>query len=173
MIGTSRKSHGQKYTTYTCPKHKSKECPTKEIRTEYIDKLVARLIYQDLLHRGDHAAITQQMKCSSDTKKLQDKKRGVERAIAGVVKAIETSCSETLVKRLDQLEAEKASLDRAIAKSKVNNVGITEENKKRLGKKFAHYLLESDDPDAKKYLVETLKEIRVSNTDVVVEMKIA
>lgn len=173
MIGTSRKSHGKRYTTYACPKHKGGGCPTKEIRTEYVDGMATRLIYQDLIHRGDHAEITRLMKCSSDTKKLLDKRRGVERAIAGVMKAIETSYSETLPKRLDQLEAEKASLDRAIAKSKLDNPGITEENKKQLSKKLARYLRKTDDPDAKKYLVETIKEIRVTNTDVIIEMKIA
>lgn len=173
MIGISRQSHGQRYTTYSCPKHKGNECPTKEIRTEQIDRLVACLIYRDLFLRGDHAAITQQMKCGNDTKKLQNKKRGVERAIANVIKALELSCSEALVERLNCLEQEKSALDRAIAKSKVSNVGITKENKKKLCGKFTRYLLESDDPDAKKYLVETIKEIRVSNTDVVVEMKVA
>ena len=164
---------GKRYTTYACPKHKGGGCPTKEIRTEYVDGMATRLIYQDLIHRGDHAEITRLMKCSSDTKKLLDKRRGVERAIAGVMKAIETSYSETLPKRLDQLEAEKASLDRAIAKSKLDNPGITEENKKQLSKKLARYLRKTDDPDAKKYLVETIKEIRVTNTDVIIEMKIA
>ena len=173
MVGTARTSHGKAYTTYACPKHKGKECPTKEIRTEYIDKLVVRLIYQDLLRRDDHASISRQMKNSNDTKKLLDKKKGVERAIAGVVKAIETSCSETLVRRLDQLEAEKASLDREIASSKLNNEGLTPVNRKKLCKRFAYYLLESDDPDAKKYLVENVKEILVSNEDVSVKMNVA
>lgn len=173
MVGTARKSHGKTYTTYSCPKRKSKECDTKEIRAEYVDKFVVRQIYLDLLHRDDHDAITRQMKCSGDIRRLQDKKRGVERAIAGVMKAMETSCSETLVKRLDQLEEERASLDSAIARIKLDNIGLTDENKKSLCRKFAHYLLESDDPEAKKYLVETVKEIQITNTEIAVEMKIA
>lgn len=173
MIGTSRSSHGKKYTTYTCPNHKGKGCPTKEIRTEYVDKLVARLIYQDLLHRDDHKAISAQMKHSSATKKLQDKKRGVERAIGSVIKAIETSCSETLVKRLNQLETEKASLTREIAKSIASNTGITSDMKTQLFKKFARHLMKSDDPDVKQFLTETISSITVSNESVSVEMKIA
>ena len=157
----------------TCPNHKSEGCPTKEIRTEYVDKLIARLIYQDLLHRDDHKAISAQMKHSSATKKLQDKKRGVERAIGSVIKAIETSCSETLVKRLNQLEAEKASLTREIAKSMSTNTGITPDTKTLLFKKFARHLIKSDDPDVKQFLTETISSITVSNESVSVEMKIA
>ena len=76
MVGVARTSHGKGYTTYACPKHKSDGCSTKEIRTEYVDKLVVRLIYQDLLHREDHAVITRQMKYGNETKRLTDKRNG-------------------------------------------------------------------------------------------------
>ena len=108
----------------------------------------------------------------SATKKLQDKKRGVERAIGSVIKAVETSCSETLVKRLNQLEVEKASLTREIAKSIASNTGITLYMKTQMFKNFARHLMKSDDPDVKQFLTETISSITVSNESVSVEMKI-
>ena len=173
MIGTTRSSHGTKYTTYYCPQHKDHGCPTKEIRTEHIDRFVLHLICKDLYHRDDHKAISTKMKHSNETKKLAEKSQGLERAIARLIKAIETGYSETLVTRLNQLEAEKAALDSAIAKGNGNNPGITAENKKPLIKKLAKYLLRSDDPDVKQFLTESLDEVLISNSTVSVKMKIA
>lgn len=173
LIGTARSSRGKRYTTYACPKHKSDHCPTREIRTKYVDIMVAKVIIEDLYHRTDLKQISRQMKHNDDYQKLQDRKRGVEKAIWNVRKGIEKDYSDTLVERLNQLEADKRDLDRELAKSKAGAVGITKENRKEVCETFGRYLMKADDPDAKAYLSRVLKEVVVSNEDVTVKMNIA
>ena len=173
LVGTPRSSRGKKYTTYASPKHKSDHCPTREIRTKYVDTMVAKVIIADLYHRTDLKQISRQMKHNDDYQKLEDEKRGVEKAIGNVRKGIEKDYSDTLVERLNQLETEKRTLDRKLAKSKAGAVGITEENRKEVCGKLGRYLMKADDPDAKAYLSSVLKEVVVSNEDVKIKMNIA
>ena len=173
MVGTARTSHGREYATYSCPKHKAKECPTKEIRTEYVDKMVTALLAKDLYNRVDLKQISSLMKYTKEGKRLLNKRRGVEKAIDNVLKSIEGSASELLLQRLNSLEKEKAALDRAVAASKQDIEGITEANRKAICRKLREYLLEAETPDVKEYLAGVLEEVVVSNDDVIIRVKIA
>ena len=173
LVGAAKSSHGKTYTVYLCPKHKAKECSTKEIRTGDLDRMVANLIAKDLYQREDIPAISRQLKHNDSYKKLTEKKRGVERAINNVMRAIQLDPEEELVTRLKALSAEKASLERAIEASKVDKVGITPENIKAVCAKLRDYLIHSDDPDAKAYLQSAIKDISVSNDAVDIQLRIA
>ena len=173
MIGTSYVSHGKTYTTYACPKHKGGDCPTKDIRTQYVDELVGRMLMCDLRDRKDLDKVSRQMKRNDQCKKLAEKKRGVQKAIANVKKGIEREYSEVLIKRLSQLENELNSLNRAIAANQTDAVGISKENRTEVCKQFGRYLCKVDDPDAKTYLAKMVKEILVSNEEVSVKLNIA
>lgn len=170
LTGAAKSSHGKTYTVYLCPKHKSKECSTKEIRTGDLDRVVANLIAKDLYQREDIPAISSQLKHNDSYKKLSEKKRGVERAINNVMRAIQLDPQEELVTRLKALSAEKASLERAIEASKVDKVGITPENIKAVCAKLRDYLIHSDDPDAKAYPQSAIKDISVSNDAVDIQL---
>lgn len=173
MVGTSRSSHGKRYTTYSCPKHKEKECPTKEIRTEYVDELVAALLCRDLHQRKDQKKISSVMKQTDESKKLVEKRRGVEKAIGNILKAMEKSDSETLVQRLNNLEKEKNGLECAIAATKFSAEGITKDNSKAVCRKFRRHLLDSESLEVKNYLTSTVKEVQISNEGISIKMKVA
>jgi len=173
LTGAAKSSHGKTYTVYLCPKHKAKECSTKEIRTGDLDRMVANLIAKDLFQRDDIPAISRQLKHNDSYKKLCERKRGVERSIVHVISAIERDPEEELVKRLKALSAEKASIERAIEATKVDKAGITPENIKAVCAKLRDYLIHSDDPDVKAYLQSAIKEINVSNDAVDIELRIA
>ena len=173
LVGAAKSSHSKTYTVYLCPKHKAKECSTKEIRTGDLDRMVANLIAKDLYQREDIPVISHQLKHNDSYKKLTEKKRGVERAINSVMKAIQIEPTEELVARLKELSTEKNSLERAIAASKVDKVGITPENIKGICMKLRDRLIHSDNPDVKVYLQSVIKEISVSNDAVDIQLRIA
>lgn len=173
LTGATKSSHGKTYTVYTCPKHKAKECSTKDIRTGDLDRMVANLLAKDLYQREDIAAISRQLKHNDSYKKLCEKKRGVERALANVMRAIEFEPTEDLVKRSKVLSAEKVSLERAIVAAKIDKAGINQENIKVVCGKLRDYLICSNDPDVKEYLRFVIKEISVSNDAVDIQLRIA
>ena len=173
MIGTARSSRGKHYTTYSCPRHKEKKCPNKEIRTEYVDNMVAKLLARQLYQRDDLQRISTLMKHTDNGKKLLDKKLGVERAIDNVLKAMETSSSEQLVHRLNALEKEKVSLEKALATNESRMEGITKANCKSVCRAFSQYLLSSDALDTKEYLTGMIGEILISQDTVSIKMKVA
>jgi len=172
MVGTSRTSHGKAYTTYSCPKQKSGECPVKEIRTDILDDMVTALLARDLYQRDDLQCISVMMK-NGDSKRLMDKHRGVQKKIDRIMKAIESSDAEILVQHLVELEREKTELDRAIAANKHEQEGITKENRKRICKAFKKCLAEMDGLEVRCFLQKVLGEILVSNDDVMIKMRIA
>lgn len=173
MIGTVRSSHGNKYTTYYCPNRKRKGCETKEIRTELVDEMVAGHIMRDLYNRKDHPLISTRLQHNDSYKRLLNKQRGVEKAIGNVMKGIEESCSPTLIARLNELEAEKASLEQALNNCQLPVAGIDDSNRKAVCKRFGQYLRVSEDPDVKTYLTSVIQEVLVSNDDVTIKLKIA
>ena len=174
MVGAARKSHGVEYTYYACPKHKDKHdcCPTKEIRAEYVNEMVTRILVKDFHERTDHAQLSKLMKRSDEYKKLTAKRAGIEQAINGVLDALEKSSAEELVERLNKLSSEKKSIERAIAASKTKKTGITDENYKKIRNRLGCYLRDVDDPDAKAYLVKVIKEIKISNDEVTIEVNV-
>lgn len=173
LTGATKSSHGKAYTVYTCPKHKSKACSTKDIRTGDLDRMVANLLAKDLYQRDDIPIISRQLKHNDSYKKLSEKMRGVERALTNVMRAIEFEPTEDLVKRSKTLSEQKVALERAIAGAKIDNTGITSENIKAVCSKLRDYLIRSDDPDTKAYLQSAIKEISVSNDAVDIELRVA
>lgn len=173
LIGTARSSHGKHFTTYSCPNHNGNHCPTKEIRTKNLDAMVVGLLIQDLRQRNDLPTISRILSHNDDYHRLLAKKRGNDKAIANLTKAIEASYSESLINKLNKLEQEKISLTRAIATSTTTTFEVTPENVKVLCKKFGKFLLTSEDPDVKNYLITQVQEILVSNDNVTITLKIA
>lgn len=173
LTGAAKSSHGKTYTVYTCPKHKAKECSTKDIRTGDLDRMVANLLAKDLYRREDIPAISRQLKHNDSYKKLCDKKCGVERALSNVMRAIELEPTEDLVKRSKILSEQKVTLERAIVAAKIEKSGINRENIKTVCGKLRDYLIRSNDPDVKEYLRFAIKEISVSNDAVDIELRIA
>ena len=170
MIGTVSYSHGKAYTTYFCPKHKEKTCPTKEIQTEGVDKFVAKALVIDLYHRNDLSEISKIMGHDEDCQGLKDRLKGNIKATRNIIKAVKTEYSPQLLEELKSLSAEKAWLENEISKKVQKNIGITEANKKKLCNKFGKLIMESDEPAVKNYLRNSIHEILISNEGVTVAL---
>jgi len=174
MIGTVRSSHGREYTTYYCPTHKNdgNKCPTKEINTICLDKMVSGVLIRDLYTRKDHNKINQVLAYNEMEKKLMDKKRGVEKAITNVMKNMEYVTSELLAAKLEALCEEKAVIEEKLSKC-VTVVTLSKNNIKDVCKKFIRYLIDSDDLEVKLFLKEAICEVLVSNEDVQIKLNVA
>ncbi|MDY4429634.1 recombinase family protein [Evtepia sp.] len=173
LVGNPKTSHGRSYTTYSCPNHRSGRCATKDIRTEYVDNMVVRVIVGDLYNREDLSEISRRMSQDAELKKLEDKKRGVEKEIGNLVNVLQRRYSESLLERLDELEDKKKILEQEIQKHRTDTVGITRANRREVCEKLAEYLVSANDPAVRTYLQKVLDEISVSNEDVMIKMNIA
>lgn len=176
MIGTVRKSRGKTYVTYYCPTHKEKGkafCDTKEINAEYLDRMVAGILTNDLYTRKDVQKINDGLKYDDIGKKLLNKKLGVEKAMANVMKNMEYRASELLAAKLEELSQEADAIEKQLKEYKKAGNAITLNNKKDICNRFGKYLTASDDLEVKLYLKESIKEIVVANDDVQIKLNVA
>lgn len=166
MQGTVSYSHGKAYTTYFCPQHKQKTCSTKEIRTEYVDKMVAGAIVKDLYNREDIKEISSLMKYSEDCQALKFRLRGIQSEIRNITSAIKKHFSPELTEELQVLAKEKKEVETEIEKKQNANIGIDENNRRIICNKFGRHLMKSDDPEIKEYICFMIHEILIDNLGV-------
>lgn len=169
MVGVPRKDrHGNSYTTYACPNHKGKNaiCPTKEIKTDVVDKLVIKAIVARIMPEEWYPLIAKALQQSSGGESLSRKKYGVEKKISNLTRSLEMQFSQTLVDRLSSLEAEKARLEAQLQHIQQHTFTLTQQNFKATRRKLLHYLLESDSAEARALLKSIIKEVRIDNNNI-------
>lgn len=168
MVGMARKNRdGSEYTVYFCPNHKAKKCSVKEIRTENIDRIVAKVLAKDFINRGDLDHISKAL--NSDTEQyidLVNRRRGIEKAKENLLKVLEVEFSTSAARRISELDQEKSEVDAKIKAIEEENAENTPETLKKKAREFADYLRTSDDPEAKMFIKKNVKEILVKNDDV-------
>ena len=71
------------------------------------------------------------------------------------------------------MEAEKQNIKARIEAAKTDKVEITKHNLREIKKKVFNYIRQSDDLEARQYLQEVVKQISVSNDDVIVELNVS
>lgn len=170
MIGTTRTSHGDKYTTYYCPKHKRGECSMKEIKTEFVDNFVARAIASNYLKDANLAQISAELKKNKSTKKLESKLRGIHNSQANILKSICKESDEALRLKLKSLSQEETELKEKIEQSKLCVIDINSGNKKSVYRQLVKYLIESDDVAVKQLILSRVTEILVGSDDIRVSL---
>ena len=179
LVGNPRTIRGKKYTTYACPNHKSrggdldKNCPTKEIRTDYLDKAVAGFIINDLYNRSDLNRISDYLNHCDSYQELLNKRNGLEKAIANTLKVLESGCTDIITKKLCMLSDEKKAIDKEISRFESNSVELSKTNIRSVCKSLGQYLMNSSEPEAKRYIKNIVKEILVGNDDVTIKLNIA
>lgn len=171
LIGETSQSHGKKYKNYYCPKHKEKMCSLKPIKAEELDRFVAGRLAKDLYNRNDIKDINTEMKRNEDSKALSDSLKGKMKAMRNVRKAIEADCDDSLIERYAELRKEVSNLERQIAKAQSTAPIITDDNKKSICNRFARYLINSENIEAKDYIASSISSIVVSNDDVKITLK--
>ena len=166
MIGAIRNSHGNKYPVYYCPKHKNKECSVREIKTENLDKMVAKKVAYDFVKRSDLGEIFKRIELSKVAQSLRNRLLGKEKEISNLVK-VAAKCSDTMViDKLKALSEERKAIEAEIARQEKNVTMIANSDEVAIGKKLARMLVESDDPDVKTYLSQNIEEILIDNENV-------
>jgi site-specific DNA recombinase len=170
MIGTTRSSHGDKYTTYYCPNHKRGECSMKEIKTEFVDNFVARVIASNYLKDANLAQISAELKKNKSTKKLEAKLRGIRTSQANILKSLCKESNEALRLKLKSLSQEESELKEKIEQSKLCVIDINSDNKKSVYRQLVKYLIESDDVAVKQLILSNVTEILVGSDDISVSL---
>lgn len=166
MVGNTVRSHGRKYTVYSCPNHKDKGCPVKDIKTEQIDKLVAGMLVQDLFNRQDIEDIERLMSSDNEINAMKMKLSGLERAKINVVTAIKNCYVEELTEELEKIKSEEKELRKKIDKIENKKTILKGDAFRKICKRFGRLLVTSNDITIKNYLKKCIEEILVDNEGV-------
>jgi len=174
MTGKVTTSHGKKYLTYACPKHKGGGCPTKDIPAKNLEQYTAITIIKNLRMTANLPQLNQCLKTGGDNaeaQQLRNRIKGTEKKINNIARSLENGYSEVLTNRLYLLEQEKATLTDQLQRTSKAIPDITEKDLKPIKKKLANHLMTSNDPDVKQLLMACIKEITVSNDSVNVTLQ--
>lgn len=133
MVGKSGTSKtGEVHYYYACQSHLKHECHKKNVRKDYIERVVAQTIMSDALTDEMIEYITDQSieffkrkEADSQAAILENELVGVNVSIKNIIKAIEAGIiTETTRARLLELESEKARLEGQIAAEKASIIQI-------------------------------------------------
>ena len=174
LVGSVVASHNKHYLVYRCPNHKSSGCPTKDIRAEQLEKYVANRIVNNCFIGVDLRALSHEVNSSAvGYRKLREKQRKTEAELIRLVKVAKRCDSSTVAEEIERLEAERQNIKAKIEAAKTDKVEITKHNLREIKKKVFNYIRKSDDLEARQYLQEVVKQISVSNDDVIVELNVS
>lgn len=164
MVGESGTGKsGKKYNYYTCAGRKRKKnCRKRPLKKDWFEALVAEdtkaLLTDELINELADMAIQQSEKDLQNNTiipeleaKLSETSSGISNIISMVEKGI---ASETLARRLTELEKEKRDLERRLVKEKKNIVVLEKPHIVHWLKQFQSGNI--DDPDFRRKLIDLL-----------------
>ena len=173
LVGKTSKSHGNTYTTYSCPNKKRKECTCKEVSTTYLDKFVAGVVTNSLLNSTNIDEVNELLKGGVETverKILRARLQSVDKKIANISRNLENEVSDTLMTKLKSLEIEKGNIEKELEATKVACKLVTKENLKKIRTKLFKMLQESNSLEVKQLLTDYIEEILVDDNEVSVKL---
>lgn len=164
MVGESGTGKsGKKYNYYTCAGRKRKKnCRKRPLKKDWFETLVAEdtkaLLTDELINELADMAIQQSEKDLQNNTiipeleaKLSETSSGISNIISMVEKGV---ASETLARRLTELEKEKRDLERRLVKEKKNIVVLEKPHIVHWLKQFQSGNI--DDPDFRRKLIDLL-----------------
>ena len=174
MVGRPRHCRGKNYTVYCCPNHKGHTplCPTKELPTDQIDKLVIKALVAHTFRKEDIPALSKLLRQHNPNIALIRRKQGVDRKISNILKSLELRPSEALANRLKSLEDEMADINAQISASPEAAFDLNNETFKEIRHELYKYLLSSKVPEARAFIKSTLKEVTITNEDITFTLNI-
>jgi site-specific DNA recombinase len=173
LVGTTRKSHGIEYQYYYCPNHRRKQCTTKEIRADYLNKFVVNTVIDDIYKRKDLKDIFNNTGEKGRIKMLKAKVKGLEKSSRNLVKSLCAEPNEEIRNKLKSISADKQALQVELEDLTNRQQTMTDENRKEICKKLAKMMLQSESFEVKQYLASVIDSITVSNTDIELTLNIA
>lgn len=159
------KHDGTKYTVYACPNHHGgdRSCPTKDVRTDYLDGFVGKALIARRFLKSDTPDLSKQVAFGDEIRRLQKRQRELKGAIETDLSLLEKRYSDTLEARYFQHESELERLSAKIDKLSAAKSPITTDNIGKVIGKFKKYLITSDDPAVRSYLMEHIDVIQYGN----------
>ena len=173
MIGKVVRSHGKSYLTYSCPKHKTKECSMKDISANSLEAFVAEILVDDFRKRTDLKKISAMMQYNRDYRAAKDKYKGLEVATRNVMRVLEHGYTAEVVEKLKALSASKETVKKIIQNYEHSAKKIDRNNIDEIAGKFGDILIHSDEPEIRQYLRETISAIEIGMNEIYVTLKVA
>lgn len=165
MVGESGTSkNGSKYTYYSCVNHKrAHSCTRKSIRQDWIERFVLNhaidLIMDDdmidFITENTWTYYVEQDELRDKLKTLQKQMDDTDKAVTNIMKAIEAGLpmNETVAARVEELNAQKATLTAAIAGVHLEaDRGLTKDHIKFFLKQFRE--MDFSDRNVQKRLID-------------------
>ena len=168
------KSHGREYFQYICPNHRSGYCPTKGIKARPLHHFVTSAVLAEIFKNIDLNDLSCQFRNTecNNINRIENNKREVEKSIMALTEAIAKGSSDALLEKLHEQEAKKKRLEAELKEMNVRTKAITSKNMTEVRKKLRKYLKESSDPIVREFIRENVKEILVSNEEIMIELNI-
>ena len=174
MVGAANKSHGKTHRYYVCPKHKQKSCKLKNLRADYLEKLLCVTIVNKTLNKNNYTRYNDLLKESAGKKPgkgICKELAGVKKAIDNILKVLETHPTDEAMEHFSSLTAKKDALKSRL--DAVNNVPqITPDKLKNLRIQLAKELKNSSDPLTYDIIDKIVKRVTVGKDNIEIELHI-
>lgn len=174
MVGAANKSHGKTHRYYVCPKHKPKSCKLKNLRADYLEKLLCVTIVNKTVNTNNYTqynALLKELVGKKPGKGICRELAGVKKAIDNILKVLETHPTDEAMEHFSSLTAKKDALKSRL--DAVNNVPqITPDNLKNLRIQLAKELKNSSDPLTYDIIDKIVKRVTVGKDNIEIELHI-
>ena len=172
MVGISRVSHEKSYTTYGCPNHKS-GCPTKEIKTQFLDQMIVKAVTATRFQEKWIDFINQELQPYFLEEELIKSRASLEHKIQNLLLSLENHPSAAISERLALLEKERERVDQKIQAATSKAFLVSPANFKKTRRELYHFLLTSPSPEARALLKDSIKEILITDDTVKFTLQIS
>lgn len=170
MIGKYVTSHGHGYVTYSCPKHKTHECPMTDIKAEYLDSVVAEELAGQLC-QCNLEKLSAVMKGGKAYTTAKKKLNGLDTKTSNIMNALANGVpSELVVEKLKELYRQKQAVKETIDEFENDNTSINDDNVHEYIESFKDILINSDDVEIKEYIKSKVTSITVGKEEVKFEI---
>ncbi len=172
------------YSYYVCSqKNNKKKCKNKNVRKEYLEECVLQMILDELLVDEKVDDLSQRIKAYQQEKhadsdieveslsaQLGDKKTKIDNIVDSIVQGIS---SPALLKKLNELEAEKISIENRLKSETLEKTKSKVERNDLLGaiRRFRTSILESSDNELKTIMRNFVEKVKIYTDHVEVVLK--
>ena len=169
-VCTSHK--GEKNTVYACPNHHNgdRRCPTKDIRTEYLDEAVARTLVYHRFRKEDLSNVSAMVSVDDEVIRLQKRRKELRSAITRNMQLLEKSASDVAEARYFENSEELNRVEKKLTSIRNGQPIITKKNIHKIVGDFKYYLKTSDDPVVHAYLLAHISSIRYGNSKTIIKL---
>lgn len=179
MIGEMKKSHGRSYRYYYCPTHKKNKsaCSHVGINAADLEPFVISILMKDIKSRQDLITLYNTNDVQDWIRILKNQILGLEKSIANLTNAltydVDKDSKEAILSKLQDCASRKDELNLEIEQITARLRLMTEADRSTLCKQLSRLIRKGSCIEVKKYVKETIAEIKVSKTDVEVTLNVA